>query len=104
MKTGDLRNYVTVQVATRTSDGQGGWTTTWADTYYEWMRATPLSQSKVLEMGGVKYRKAVEFLGRVNNLYSLTGEHRIKWESETYTIYSVVPDETNEYLTVLGYV
>lgn len=104
VKTGDLRNYVTIQVATRTADGQGGWTVSWTDTYYEWMKATPLNGSTVLDQGGIKYRKAVEFIGRVNNLYSLTNENRIKWGSETYTIFSPVPDELGDYYNILAYV
>jgi head-tail adaptor len=104
LKTGDLRNYVTIQVGTRTSDGQGGWTVAWTDTYYEWMKATPMSMSKILDQGGLKYHKAVEFIGRVNNAYTLTSEHRIKWNTEVYTIHSVVPDETNEYNRILAYV
>jgi hypothetical protein len=104
LKTGDLRNYVTIQVGTRTPDGQGGWTTTFADTYYEWMKATPLSVSKVLEQGGIKHRKAVNFVGRINDLYTLTNANKIKWGTETYMIFSVLPDETNEYNLILAYV
>lgn len=99
-----MRNYVTIQVATRTPDGQGGWTVSWTDTYYEWMKATPMSISKTLDQGGIKYRKAVEFIGRVNNEYILSGEHQIVWGSETFTIYSATPDETGEYYKILAYV
>jgi SPP1 family predicted phage head-tail adaptor len=109
LKTGDLRNYVTIQVGTRTSDGQGGWTVAWTDTYEEWMKATPLSMSKVLDQGGIKYRLAVEFISRYRHdhdtdFYTLSGEHRIIWNEQTFTIHSVVPDETMEYLKILAYV
>jgi head-tail adaptor len=109
IKAGDLRNYVTIQAGTRTSDGQGGWTVAWVDTYYEWMKATPQSMSRSLEQGGVKYHKAVEFRCRYRDdlptdLYNLTGDYRLTWNSENYTIHSVVPDEKLSELTIIAYV
>lgn len=104
LSTGQLRNYITVQVATRTSDSQGGWTTAWTDSYYMWMKATPLSMSRTLDEGGVKYRSAVEFEGRWNNDFTLTGEHRMVWKEVGFTVYSVVYDETLRNVKVLAYV
>ena len=106
---GQRRNYITIQVATRTSDSQGGYTVTWTDTYYEWARAVTLSGSRILDQGGIKYRNAVEFTMRKRqdvgtDSYTLTGAHRIKWNSEYYTIHSVVPSEKLDDLTVLAYV
>jgi SPP1 family predicted phage head-tail adaptor len=106
---GMRRNYITIQVATRTSDSQGGYTTAWADTYNEWARALTLSGSRILDQGGIKYRKAVEFTMRKRqdtgtDTYTLTGEHRIKWDSEYYTIHSVIPSEKLDDLKVLAYV
>ena len=109
LKSGQLRNYVTIQVGTRTSDGQGGWTTAWSTLSSEWMKATPLSQSRTLDEGGVKYRMAVQFEGRYRDdtptdLYKLTGEHRIVYNSENYTIHSVVPNELLSEVKILAYV
>lgn len=100
---GRRRHYITIQVATRTPDNQGGWTVTWTDTYYEWARATFLSGSRVLDNGGIKYQRAVEFIIRERDTYTLTGEHRIKWDSNYYTIHSVLPSEKLDDLTVLAY-
>lgn len=101
---GKRRHYITIQVATRTSDGQGGWTVSWTDTYYEWARAVFLSGSRALDDGGLRYGKAVEFTVRSNDTYTLSPDHRIKWNSEYYTIHSVLPSEKLEDLKVLAYV
>lgn len=103
MDLGKRRHYVTIQVATRTSDGQGGFNTSWTDTYYEWAKATFLSGSRALDSGGLNYRRAVEFLIRKNNLYTLSPEHRIKWNGEFFTIHSVLPSEKLNDLKVLAY-
>lgn len=100
---------MTIQVATRTSDSQGGYTTSWTDTYYEWARVVFLNGSRALDQSGIKYTKAVEITMRKHrdtgtDEYTLGPEHRIKWNSEYYTIHSVLPSEKLDDLTVLAYV
>jgi head-tail adaptor len=109
LTSGSLRNYVAIQAATRTSDGQGGWTVTWATVVSEWASAKPLSMSRALDQSGIKYKSAVEFGMRKRDdtpadLYTLTGEHRIVWNSQNYTIHSVVPNEVLSELKILAYV
>ena len=99
---GTRREYVTIQVAADTSDGQGGYTVTWADTYYDWARVKYLNGSRTLDAGGVKYRKAVEFNLRQNDL--ITEANRLSWDSQYFTIHSVLPDERKKEITVLAYV
>jgi hypothetical protein len=106
---GKMRNYVAIQSTTRTSDGQGGWTSVWATIASEWMSAKPLTMSRALDQGGIKYKSAVEFEGRFRDdtptdLYKLTGEHRIVWNGENYTIHSVVSDEKQLFVKILAYV
>jgi len=101
---GKRRYYVTIQSATRTSDGQGGYTLAWADSYSEWAAMKYLSGSRVLDSGGLRYRKAVEFLIRANDTYTLSPEHRISFGGEYFTINSVLPSEKMNDLTVLAYV
>jgi len=100
MKIGGRRHYLTVQVATRTDDGQGGGVNSWTDTYYEWASARFLSGSRSLDNGGVIYRKAVEFEIRKRTLGTA---HRIKWNDEYYTIHSVLQSEKLDDLKVLAY-
>jgi len=104
MDIGKRRHYVTIQVATRTSDGQGGFTLSWVDSYSEWVRVVFLSGSRLLDMGGLNFRRAVEMTIRKNDYYLLTPEHRIKWNDEYYTIHSVLPSEKMDDLKVLAYV
>lgn len=103
MDIGKRRHYLTIQVATRTSDGQGGYTPSWTDTYYEWASARFLSGSKTLDNGGVNYRTAVEFEIRKRSDYNLSVDHRIKWNGEYYTIFSVLPSEKLDDLKILAY-
>jgi SPP1 family predicted phage head-tail adaptor len=102
--TGQRRNYITIQTATRTADGQGGWTVAWANAYNDWARAIPLSMSRTLDQGGISYKMAVEFEIRKDNAYTLTAAHRIVWNSENYTIHSVIPSEKLDNIKVLAYV
>lgn len=104
MDIGKKRHYLTIQVATRTSDGQGGYISSWTDTYYEWASANFLSGSRSLDAGGIIYRKAVEFEVRKRTDYTLGPEHRIKWRGEFYTIHSVLPSAKLDHLKVLAYV
>jgi SPP1 family predicted phage head-tail adaptor len=103
MVIGSLRHYITIQTPTRTSDGQGGYITTWTDSYEEWAGVKFLSGSRVLDSGGVRYRRAVEILVRESNLYDLTPENRISWNDEYWTIHSVLPSEKLNMLKVLVY-
>ena len=104
MKIGGRRHYLTVQVATRTDDGQGGGENTWTDTYYEWASARFLSGSRSLDNGGVIYRRAVEFEIRKRTDYTLSPDYRIKWNDEFYTIHSVLPSDKLDDFKVLAYV
>ncbi len=100
--TGRRRAYVEIQTGTRTSDSQGGWTVAWATSTSEWAKAVPLSQSRALDQGGVKYRLAVEFTIRRGT--TITSVNRIVWNSENYTIHSVVPSVKLDDQIILAYV
>jgi head-tail adaptor len=110
LKTGDMRSYCEIQQPTRVTDGQGGFTVSgWTNLGYQWFKATPISMSRSLDESGVKYKKAVSFEGWYRDdlptdLYTLSGAYRIVWNSENYTIHSVLPDETNTFIKILGYV
>jgi hypothetical protein len=101
---GKKRHYVEIQAATRTSDSQGGWTITWANAGWEWMRAVPLSQSRTLDNGGISYRMVVEFTAnKYSPLYVLTTANRLVWNSENYTIHSIVPSEKLDEIIITAY-
>lgn len=102
-----MREYVEIQRATETSDGQGGGTPSWTKVSNEWARAEVLSMSRTLDGQGIKYTRAVRFTMRrrddtPTDSYTLGGEHRIVWDGN-YTIHSVVPDEKGSFITILAY-
>jgi hypothetical protein len=104
-KTGKKRAYCEIQTPTRVSDGQGGWTVSgWTNAGYEWFRAVPMNQNRLLDQGGVKYRLAVEFHGNKRSDLVITGANRIVWNAENYTIHSVVPSEILDELIIIAYV
>ena len=98
---GRMKEYITVQVKSTTSDGQGGATVSWATLASEWAEATMLSQSRTLSEAGVKFRTAVRFRMRYCADHILTTDHQIVWDGNTYTIHSVV--ENSDMLDVLAY-
>lgn len=97
------REYIEIQSPTRTSDSQGGWTTGWSNTAYDWARAVVKTQSRILDDGGIRYTKVVEFDMRVSNAYTLTTANRIVWGSVNYTIHSILPSEKNDTQIVICY-
>ena len=101
---GKYRNYCVIESATRTSDSQGGWSLAWATAGSEWFRAIPVSQSRTLDQGGVKYTLAVEFYANKYSGFALTTAHRIVWNNENYTIHSIVPTEKLDEIKVIAYV
>jgi SPP1 family predicted phage head-tail adaptor len=101
---GKRRYAIGVQTGTTTTDSQGGYTTSWATTATEWGQAKPLSQSRALDLGGMKYRMAVEFTIRKRSDLTITPANRLVWNNEYYTIHSVVPNEKLDDQIIIAYV
>ena len=99
---GKRRNFITIQSATRTSDGQGGYTTAWAKLSDHWADAIPLNESRTLDQGGIKYNIAVKFI--IRRGVTVTPDYRIVWESENYTIHSVIPSRKLDDQEITAYV
>ena len=104
LKSGEMRDLIEVQSPTRTSDNQGGWTTTWSTTASEWVKAVAMSQNRTLDQGGVKYKLATEFTMRKRSALPITGANRIVWNAENYTIHSVVPSKKFDEQIITAYV
>ena len=51
LRTGKRRNLVAIQKATRTADGQGGFTSAWTTEVDEWSRAVPLKRVQNIRSG-----------------------------------------------------
>lgn len=104
LKAGQMRDLVEVQTATRTSDNQGGFTSVWATASTEWTKAVAMSQNRTLDQGGVKYKLAAEFTMRKRTALPITGANRIVWNTENYTIHSVVPSKKLDEQIITAYV
>ena len=79
MRSGDLRHILVFQESTETSDGGGGFTTTWSD-FYECRGAIwPLGSRERLD--AMKLELQVDNRIRIRHPRSidLTAKHRIKW-------------------------
>ena len=94
---------IVIQSRTATADGQGGYTTTWATLATEWAKVTEVSYERLMLDQGVKFSKVCQFdMRERGDTYTMGGEYRIYWNSQYFTVFSVV---TNDSKTVmLGYV
>lgn len=98
---GRMDEYITVQVKSTTSDGQGGATVSWATLASEWAEVTELSYSRALSSAGIKFTAAIQLKMRYCADHILSGDHQIVRDGNIYTIHSVV--KNNNRLIVLAY-
>ena len=98
------RHYLPILSATLTSDGQGGNTATWATATSEWFRVVPLSGSRSLESGGVKFKKAIELYANKYSGNTITEANRITFNGDNYTIHSITPSEKLDEIKIVAYV
>lgn len=98
MRAGWLRHRVVVQTLTRTPDGGGGFTESWADTATVWARVEALDGREAFEAmqvaSSLRYR--VTLRDR-----ALTPTQRLEWGTKILKIRSITPDERGSTLTVL---
>ncbi len=100
---GSMKDTVSIQAQSAVSDGQGGYTSTWSTIASEWTKATQLSYSRALLDAGVQFNTAYQFdLRKRGDTYILAGTHRIVFNSENYTIHSVV-EGPEGWLKILAY-
>ena len=101
---GKYKERIDIQTRTATNDGQGGgYPITWATIATEWAKVTEVSYDRILLDGGVKFNKVCEFEMRERgDTYTMGGVYRIYWNSQSYTVYSVVT--IDRFTTMLAYV
>ena len=102
MKVGDLRHRITIQKPTKTADGMGGFTETWADHATVWAAVWPLKGQTLLDAKKletvISHRIVTRYISGVYPYW------RISYDSRTFTIDSIVnPDERNRWLEFLCY-
>ena len=103
VRTGSMTQEIVIQSRTATADGQGGYTTTWATLATEWAKVTEVSYERALIDQGVKFTKVCQFdMRERGDTYTMGGEYRIYWNSQYFTVYSVVTNDNRT--TMLAYV
>ena len=95
ISTGHMKERVTWQERTATGDGQGGYTNTWTDVATEWAKVTELSSDRLLLSDGVKYNRAIQIdMRERGDTYTADLKYRISWDSQYWTVYSVVTNDS----------
>ncbi|MFH2075422.1 MAG: phage head closure protein [Pseudomonadota bacterium] len=106
MRAGELRHIVAIQAQTDTSDGMGGFTTTWADV--SGMSSVPAAiwPLKAAErIDAMKLEHQVTHKIRIRYRAGITTKHRINWsdKSRVFNIVGIInPDERNIMLEMLA--
>jgi SPP1 family predicted phage head-tail adaptor len=98
MQAGILRYRVIIQTTTRTTDGGGGFTESWADTVTVWARVEEMQGLEAFEAMQVASRLAYRITIRKR---TVTPQQRIKYGSKILRIKSVATDERAVYMTLL---
>jgi len=98
-----MKEEIIIQSRTQVSDGQGGYTSTWATLATEWAQVTEVSYDRMMVDSGVKFTKVCQFdMRERGDTYTMGGEYRIYWNSQYFTVYSVVTNDDRT--TILAYV
>lgn len=96
---GDLREIVAIEAKTRTADGMGGFTVTWATVSgaptRAMVKAAPGSErwGAMRQVPGNGYRMVTRYFS------TATGAQRVTWKAKEYAVLGVVdPDGRGEWL------
>lgn len=104
MEAGSLRHVISIQEKTQTSDGMGGFTTTWADVSgLSSLRASiwPLRATERLD--NAKLELSITHRIRIRYRAGITPDMRVKFGSRYFNIRSIInPDERNKMLEFLA--
>ena len=104
MRAGDLRHKITIQTRTEVSDGMGGYTETWADTYGAWAAVWPIRGPERLNY--MQLESQISHRIRIRYRNGITRKHRIIFHdvdgNRTFNIKEIInPDERNISLELL---
>lgn len=90
MKSGKLRDRITIQEKTETTDDYGGVTTAWADLTSVWAERYELRGDELLQSMQLAEQITTKWRTRYNS--SINSECRVKWGGGYYEIKSVAYD------------
>lgn len=84
---------VTIQAEARTPNGQGGFTTTWADVASVWAEIIGLSGEESIE--AAIERSSARYRVTIRKRSDVTPRHRLDWNGTKLDVRSVLPDPRN---------
>lgn len=97
---GTLRHRVTIQSETRTADGAGGFTLTWADVATVWGAVEPLKGMERLRAQQIE--APVTHSVTIRHRTDVSTKERIKFGTRLFNIRDVInPDERDRWLELL---
>lgn len=100
---GNLKDRLTLQQPTYTSDGRGGRITTWDNDISVWCEAMPNRGARTLEQASVKFEQSIKFIIRVQDI-PVAQDWRILFNGKTYLIHSITDIEQRyEYWEIQAY-
>jgi SPP1 family predicted phage head-tail adaptor len=100
LRSGDLRERITLQTRVRTPDVLGGYVSTWSTVGTFWARVVAGSGTKAQEgdqeISPVRYRVYI----RYRTLTSPPAEMQILWRGRTFQVEAILPGEQRD-MTIL---
>ena len=100
---GSMRELITVQVETRTADGAGGFTKSFATDFTAYAFVKPLRGQDPFLQGQLTETVFVDFVIRYRSDKTITPAKRITYNSQIYNIISAINlDERNQYTVIRG--
>ena len=94
-KIADLRQRIKFQSLTRASDGQGGWTESWADVMTVWAQVKPVSQKERYFSQQIQptttHKITIRWVG------GLTPEMRVVFESRIFQIHGLIREDEKRF-------
>lgn len=93
---GDMRQQITVQTESRTSDGGGGYAQTWTDSFTAWATVRPISGNERYNHGQLQDTQIYEFVLRYDSTRTFTPANRVKLGTRTFQVRSVINHEERD--------
>ena len=87
MRAGTLRHRVEIKSPTRTTDSQGGYTTTWSHVVDTWADIRPITAREAFVRQGLQH--VVTHMVRMRYRDDMSSDYRIVWGSRTLLIRSM---------------
>jgi len=97
--TGAMRELIVIQSISRTADGGGGYTNSWATAQSIYAHVRQLSGSEPYTQGQLSSEGRWQFTARY--VAGVTPTHRISWNSKIFNIREIInDDERDKYLII----